>query len=314
MDFETINNVKNSCKLSEFGRKKYWKILSYFGLPSDEKREIDFQRESNLDLELRKLVENSYRYSDEGFSLFVPKFYVRKVEEPLEQAYLRLTKISTILLVEHSLFFDAFGIHLDDEAKKRLVLFSFFKRACDDLVDPTYDPSDVYKIIQGKKNVRGDPESRLAVHLRKMMSLCAPTDQFSNFYKLLPEIRVARRRNIKDSKYEYLKEVARQKSSKSFRLDSYVMINDLPDDFIALRKLTAELFQYIDDMNDFNEDLETGKYTYINQSPDPEKTVRDKFSEVVDAINTNASRFNLYLYLMKYFMERAISNSVRRDK
>lgn len=311
MNFDKIDDMINSFNLSELGRANCKKILVYFNLsPEIEKKQVFFKKEPNFDKELRNVAIDSYRLGDEGFSSFIPDSYIQKVNENLDRIHFRFLKISTILLVEHLLFFNAFGIKPDSAAKRRFVLFSFVKRVYDDLIDISHDPPEVYGTFCSGKTFRNDPEFELLAHFGRIINLYAPPDGFKNFYNILPEVHKAQSRMPDNSTLEHLKEVAFQKARHSFLVDSYVMIDDLSVEFIKQRKVTAELFQCTDDMSDLKEDLEDGKPTYINQSVDPEKTLRDKYSEVYDSMIKTASQPQLYLYLMNYFMERAISSSI----
>ena len=313
MSFDIIDDMIKSFNLSELGRSNCKKILVYFNLsPINKKEQVFFKNEPILDNRLRQVAMDSYRFGDEGFSLFIPDSYIKKVNENLYRIHLRFMKISTILLVEHFLFFNAFGIKLDSAAKKRFVLFSFVKRVYDDLIDTYHDPPEVYGTFCSGKTSRNDPEYELLAHLGKIINLYVPPDDFKNFYNILPNVHKAQSRMPENSELEHLKEVAFQKARHSFLVDSYVMIDDLSVEFVEQRKVTAELFQCTDDMVDLKEDLEDGKSTYINQSLDPEKTLRDKYSKIYDSMMKNTIRPQLYLYLMKYFMERAIFRSIGR--
>ena len=57
-------------------------FLSYFGLtPENKKQQLNFKRELTLDRQLEKIVKDSLKYSNEGFSLFIPESYVKSVKE-----------------------------------------------------------------------------------------------------------------------------------------------------------------------------------------------------------------------------------------
>jgi len=300
--------------LSKLGKTSYNKITSYFGLDSDyEDKHINFKRNQALDKNLKKFVEKSYQISDKCFLSFIPETYIQNVGYSPEEIYLRFTKISTMLLVEHWLFFNAFGIELNDEAKIRSALFSFLKRTFDDLIDSSDDPlnkrNEVRKIFYTGKTLCENPEYKLFAHFSRLIHQHVPKDDFKNFYNVLPTTSESQSIKPDNTSLEHLKKIEFYKARNSFFADSYVIINDLSNDFIEMRKLSAELFQCIDDMSDFKEDLDAGKPTYINQSPDPEKTLRGKYSEIYNSINNVASKPHLYLYLMEYFLEKGISHN-----
>jgi hypothetical protein len=307
MRWEKSHNSLKEVNLSKLGEDNFRKILPYFGLSLKKvKQEILFQRDLDLDVQLRAVVIDSYKVSDEGFFLFIPDSYIHRIQKKREEIHLRLMKISTILLVEHISFFEAFGIKPDNNAKQRFVLFSFVKRVYDDLIDSNYEPSEVYRTFCRGKTVCTDPEYQLLARLGKLVKHYVPLNEFKNFYKHLPKAHKTQSKKPENAKLQHLKEIAFQKAQYSFLVDSYVMINDLPNDFVEQRKLSAELFQCIDDMSDLKNDLKDSIPTYINQLKDPGKILRDKYAEIYNSMRKAAIDPSLYLYLMNYFMERAI--------
>jgi len=307
------NALSFKSNLSELGRAKYERILSYFDLTSEnEKQQINFQRDSILDKELKRIVEDSYKYGDKGFLSFIPESYIQGVGDTPDQIYLRFSKISTILLVEHLCFFNAFGIKPSSDAKKRSVLFSYIKRVYDDLVDTGNNPDEVYRVICNGKTQRNDPEFKLLAHLGKLIKAYAPPNEFKNFYCLWLKAHRTQSKKPENPTLQHLREIAYGKVRYSFLVDSYVMINDLSSVILNQRKISAELFQCTDDLNDMQRDLEAGLFNYLNRSSDPEKIIREKYSEVAASMNKIAPQPRLYLYLMEYFMERAISHSIKK--
>lgn len=233
-----------------------------------------------------------FKASDEGFKDFIPPWYLTQSKFTPEQSYFRFVKISTILLGEHSSFFNAFNILLDKQAKKRYVLLAFLKRTYDDLLDEANArPKDLFGGEPSEK-LLPNLEYALLLHLRQTIRRVAPYEQFPNYYNTLERTHNAQSRTPEK---DNVKEVIFEKARLSFLIDTYIMVNELSDKFIHARCLTAELFNCLDDFYDYEVDLSKGIWTYINQCSNPENALREKYKEAATYLRCVAPNPEPYL-------------------
>jgi hypothetical protein len=141
-------------------------------------------------------------------------------------------------------------------------------------------------------------------HLRKTMREIASPDFFPNYYALLDE--VAESQNKKITRANAVDSI-KNKAGLAALVDSFLVMNDLPTQIIEARKRSGELFQYIDDYDDIDADLEDGAITVVNQSSCPEETLRTKLDEVKRFYFANVPNPEFYMSTLGKTAELAIA-------
>lgn len=291
-------------------KKSYDRILTYFGLSINKQNEFgEFKRDNELDMELKKIIEICYQIGHRSFLLFIPREYIAKQQDKINDIHLRFMKISTILMVEHILFFKAFNNDIDKKAMIRFSLFSFVKRVYDDLIDNNNNPTEIYETFLEGNTESDNIEYKLLAHLGSLARKYIPEKNFYNFYNNLPKAHKTQSAKPKNKKLAHLKKIAFEKAHYSFLVDSYLMVNILSTIFIRLRKKSAELFQCIDDMSDQKEDLLMNKPTYINQVNNPKDKLDKKYNEIKKSLEKYSENPILYLYLMRFFINSSIAHN-----
>jgi hypothetical protein len=250
-----------------------------------------------------KILYDCLLVSDRGFREFIPEDYLSNSGMTRQQAYYRLVKTSSLLLFTRSLFFSAFGISLDNQAKRRCVCFAFIKRIYDDLLDnDQVDPKYLFGIEANEQSL-DKPEYVLLLGLRNTLKKVAPLEKFPNFYALRSEVH---RVQAEKPTPENVKEVIFNKLRLGLLLDAYIMVNDLKDNFIEALSVVAEFFACLDDFYDLEEDRFYGRLTYINQCPDPEKSLREKYGEMVKYMRKHTPYPDKYIEGMESLLKVVI--------
>ena len=194
------------------------------------------------------------------------------------------------------------------------MLFRSVKRVYDDLIDHDNNPFEVYDTFCKGKTISDGLEYKLLAHLGSLAKQYIPKENFNKFYNYLPKAHKTQSAKPKNKELEHLKKIAFEKAHYSFLVDSYVMINVLPNMFVKIRMKSAELFQCIDDMSDLKEDISIDKPTYINQLNNPEKKLFEKFNKIKKYLEKDGDKPILYLYLMRFFIDTSINHSSKGAK
>jgi hypothetical protein len=201
------------------------------------------------------------------------------------------------------LFFSAFGISLDNEAKRRCVCFAFIKRIYDDLLDNDQVAPKYLFGAEINEQLLDMPEYALLLELRSTLKKVAPLEKFPNFYALRSEVHKVQ---AEKPTIENVGEVIFNKLRLGLLLDAYIMVNDLEDSFIEALFVVAEFFACLDDFYDLEEDRSYGRLTYINQCLNPEKALREKYDEMVKYMRKHAPYPEKYIEGMGGFLEIVI--------
>ena len=250
-----------------------------------------------------RIMHDCFRASDKGFQEFIPEGYLSNSGLTRQQTYYRFVKTASMLLFTRSLLFNAFGIFLDNEAKRRCVCFAFIKRIYDDLLDNgQVDPEYLFGKEANEQSLNV-PEYALLLRLRNTLKKVAPLEKFPNFYALRSE---AHKVQIEKPTVENVREVIFNKLRFGLLLDAYIMVNDLEDNFIQALSVVSEFFACLDDFYDLEEDRSYGRLTYINQCLNPEKALREKYDEIVKYMRQHAPYPEKYIEGMGSFVEIVI--------
>jgi hypothetical protein len=248
--------------------------------------------------------------SDAGFKEFIPGWYIAQSKVKPEQLYYRFFKMGAILLYEHLSLFSAYNLLVDAQAKRRCILLAFLKRVYDDLLDNEHIDKDILFGGQPDKKLMENADYKLFLDFRKKIRQLALPLEFGNYYATLKAVNDAQ--GIAQGPENNLKISVPYKIRNGFLLDMYIMINDLPSELIRALDVTAEFFAFLDDFYDYDEDLDQGKLTSINQSPNPQGELEKKFEAT--AIYLLAHSPNPYGYLkgLRNLMENVLF--VRKQK
>jgi hypothetical protein len=250
-----------------------------------------------------RISYDCFRASDKGFKEFIPECYLSNSGLTRQEAYYRFVKTASLFLFTRSLLFSAFGIALDNEAKRRGVCFAFIKRIYDDLLDNNQvDPRYLFG-AEVNEQLLNMPEYVLFLELRSTLKKVAPLEKFPNFYALRSQ---THKIQIEKPNIKNVREVIFDKLRFALLLDAYIMVNDLEDNFIEALFVAAEFFSCLDDFYDLEEDRSYGRLTYINQCPNPREAIRDKYDEMVKYMRKHAPYPEKYIAGMKDLLEIVI--------
>ncbi len=240
------------------------------------------------------------RVSDAAFKEFIPAWYITQSKIKPEKLYYRFFKIAAILLYEHLSLFAAFNITVDTQAQKRGVLLSFLKRVYDDLLDNENMNKEILFNSQSSQESLGNADYRLFLELRKKVREVALPAEFNNYYTTLEQVHDAQGVMSGDEKN------IPYSVKNGFLLDMYIIKNDLPRQLLLALEITSELFAYIDDFYDYDEDLAKGKLTRINQNPDPESALKEKFQETAAYLRAHSPNPDAYLKGVDNLMQNVL--------
>lgn len=250
--------------------------------------------------------KESFLVCDKAFDRFIPKTYldfIYSVRKPFD-VYFRFNKMAVLLLLEHLSLFEAYQIPVDKAAKMRSALLSFLKRIYDDLLDDSlFSPQELFSMDPSEELLK-DPEFHLYYHLRKTIRKSAPPELFPNYYSILEKTHHAQ--SAKPTR-ETAQDMISQKVECSMLMDSYIMINNLPESFLNARLKTAHFLSCLDDLYDIEEDISKGKITYMNQIKYPEKEFQKIYDDILSYLKVNALSPKKYIqytgYLFNYVLE-----------
>lgn len=241
--------------------------------------------------------------TDAGFKEFIPDWYIAAAKIKPERLYYRFFKLGAFLLYEHSGLFLAYNISVDLQARRRCVLVAFLKRVYDDMLDNEHIDKEVLFNPQPKKELMDNADYRLFLDLRKKIREIALPSEFGNYYALLKKVNDAQGVTFVSGS---LNNAIPYKIKNGTLLDMYIMMNDLPQEIIRALDVTAEFFAYVDEFYDYDEDLASGKITYINQCRDPRGALEKKFEETAVYLRANSPNPEAYLKGVRNLMNNVL--------
>lgn len=286
--------------LSPYGKRLFRRLLKMFY----NARSLPFYKDLASTIDLTFNTDKNRWYSclglsDAGFKEFIPSWYLKEAKFTPDQTYYRFLKIAAFLLYEHICLFMAYNIVLDNKAKKRSILLSFIKRVYDDLMDNEGIDNKVLFDRTLHNELMGNVEYRLLVHLRNKVREIAPVEEFPNYYSTIERVNEAQ---AAQNKANSVRDAIPYRIRNGFILDFYIMMNDPPQALINGLDITACFYACLDEFYDIDDDLAKGKITFMNQSLDPDKAIREKYEDTAVYLRKYSPNPQEYLKAMRNLM------------
>lgn len=232
----------------------------------------------------RSLLMRNFSICDLCFRRWVPNGICGASGTDRFRIYLRLIPFAWIGQAIRTRLLEAFALGYDRAAEERSIIQSFVHREWNDLKDLygiTFQ--DLYSILEPGKLPR--PEMSLYSFFSERLIRMTPPERFLNYYRM---IRDAPRVISRQATRETAARVTAENAHFSMQLAFYIMHDTLPEALMDILPAFGLWLYSLDEYSDLEQDLKTGRTTFMSSVAEPEKELDRVYAEMVKQVSAAA--------------------------